>query len=183
MCKSSKKLLKVMFLAVCLTLVISSGSQAFVTYYGGYAPYSNLAGNPGTGAYANMMARGMGAYAFTDYASAWGLANLSQMGMATGLAGLGMGLGGLNALNTWSQTYPAAPMYGYGSSYVGNPWMNYSGSSYLGGYNPVNYSFPSQSYPINSYNFPSSTLYNYGTGLYSPYDYRFSLSNTDDDDD
>lgn len=180
MSQSSKKLLKAIFLIVCLTLVVSSGGQAFVYYPQLPAMYSNFPGNP-MGSYANMQARAMGAYAFTDYASAWGLANLGQMGMATGLAGLGMGLGGLSALNMWNQSYPGAPMYGYSSSYAANPWMNYSGSSYLGA-NAWNLPFSGSSYPLNTYNFPSSSLYNdYWTG-YTPYNSWSSPWNTDDDE-
>ena len=148
--------------AICLSfLLISSLSQATSQYYSMYGMPMPTAGDMFGNANMYMTARAMGAYAFTDYASAWGLNNLAMMGQGLGITPGGMGLGTLNMYNNWTQSYPMAPMYGYSSAL--NPLMGYS--NYPLGYSFSNYSFPMQSYyPGNLYN-----QYNYNTVIDSPY--------------
>ena len=144
------------------SLIISSAVQADLSpYYSMYGMPMYTAGSMFGNANMYMTARAMGAYATTDYSSAWGLNNLAQMGQNLGITAGGMGLGALNLMNNWTQSYPMAPMYGYSSAL--NPWMGYS--SYPLGYSSSNYSFPMQSYyPSNLYN-----QYNYNTVIDSPY--------------
>jgi len=148
--------------AVCLSfLLVSSLSQASSQYYymGGLPMYT--AGDMFGNANMYMTARAMGAYATTDYASAWGLNNLAMTGQGLGISAGGMGLSALNSYSNWTQSYPMAPMYGYSSAL--NPWMGYS--NYPSGYSFSNYSLPMQSYyPANLYN-----QYNYNTVIDSPY--------------
>lgn len=145
---------------MCLSfLLISSLGQASSQYYSMYGMPMYTAGNMFGNANMYMTARAMGAYAFTDYASAAGLNNLAMTGQGLGITP-GMGLGALNLMNNWTQSYPMAPMLGYNS--VLNPWMGYSNYP-LGSYS--NYTFPMQSYyPGNMYN-----QYNYDTVIDSPY--------------
>ena len=147
---------------ICLSfLFISSLRQASSQYYSMLGMPLYTAGDVYGNANMYMVARGMGAYAFTDYASAWGLNNLAQMGQNLGVTPGVMGLGGLNLMNNWLQSYPMAPMVGYNSGL--NSWMGYSGYPY--GYSFSNYTFPMQSYyPGNMYN-----QYNYDTVIDSPY--------------
>ena len=147
---------------MCLSfLLISSVGRASSQYYSMYGMPMFTMGDMLGSANMYMIARGMGAYAFTDYASSWGLNNLAQMGQNLGITPGGMGLGALNLMNNWTQSYPMVPMFGYNSAL--NPWMGYS--NYPLGYSYSNYTFPMQSYyPGNMYN-----QYSYDTVIDSPY--------------
>ena len=83
--------------AICLSfLLISSLSQATSQYYSMYGMPMYTAGDMFGNANMYMTARAMGAYAFTDYASAWGLNRLAVQGQGLGITPGGMGLGTLN---------------------------------------------------------------------------------------
>jgi len=156
--------LLVVLTAFCFaaSLSLCSFGHASVIYWGLPAIYSQGPGNFIAGALSNMTARGYGAYAFTDYASGWGLNN-PAVPTYLGPAGAGMGI---TNLSTWGQMYPLAPTYGYNSGYnsavFNNPWTNFSlYPTYNLGYSAPNYSLFTPSYlPFNTYN-PLST--------YSPY--------------
>lgn len=167
-------------------LLISFLGQASSQYYSMYGMPMYTAGNMFGNVNMYMTARAMGAYATTDYSSAWGLNNLAQMGQSLGITAGGMGLGALNLMNNWTQSYPMAPMYGYSSAL--NPNYGYSSavgySNYPLGYGVSNYSFPMQSYyPSNLYN-----QYNYNTVIDSPYynsssmDFSYWRTNEDEEE-
>ena len=166
--------------AFLFSLIISSAVQADLSpYYSMYGMPMYTAGNMFGNANMYMTARAMGAYATTDYSSAWGLNNLA-MGQALGITPGGMGLSALNSYNNWTQSYPMAPMYGYNSAL--NPWMGYS--NYPFGNSFSNYFSPMQSYyPSNLYN-----QYNYNTVIDSPYyntsgtDFSYWPTNEDEED-
>ncbi|GAH79650.1 unnamed protein product, partial [marine sediment metagenome] len=94
MCKGNKVLLIV---AVFLfSLIISSAVQADLSpYYSMYGMPMYTAGNMFGNANMYMTARAMGAYATTDYSSAWGLNNLAMTGQSLGITPGGMGLSAL----------------------------------------------------------------------------------------
>jgi len=135
-----------------VSLTVCSLGQASVIYWGLPAIYSHTPGNFISGSLSNMTARSYGAYAFTDYASSWGLNNPGYLGPGAGM--------GFTNLSTWGQMYPFASTYGYNPTVFNNPWMNFSPYST---YNPV-YTFPNYSTFAPSY-LPFNTLspYNLGT--------------------
>jgi len=147
MCKQNK--IALVLVAFCFTVSFSvsfsvcSLSHASVIYWGLPAIYSHGPGNNIAGALANMTARSYGAYAFTDYASAWGLNNPIT-------PAFGMGIGNMN---TWGQMYSLSPMNGYNSAVFNNPWVNFSVyPTYNMGYPLPNYGLFTPSYlPLNAY--------------------------------
>jgi|GEM_PF-2880037 len=123
---------------------ICSLSQAGTIYWGFPGIYSSWGpGNFIAGSLSNMTARAFGAYAFADYASAWGLNNC-----ATG------GLLGAGAMTPWMQMYSLAPMFGYSSALFNNPWPN--SSIFLSSYSPLTSSLFSSPY---SYSYPATYTY------------------------
>ncbi|MEW5801584.1 MAG: hypothetical protein AB1847_05690 [bacterium] len=141
-------------LCFMVSLPVSSG-QASVIYWGLPPAYSHGPGNFLIGALSNLTARGYGAYAFTDYASAWGLNNQALSGSF-----LGVGMGPAN-LNTWGQMYSLSPMYGYNSYLFNNPWSNFS---IFPAYTSSYYTFPDYSTLTSPY-FPLSTYSPYNLGI------------------
>jgi len=123
--------------SLLVSFSVCSPAHASVIYWGLPAIYSQGPGNFIAGSLGNMTARSYGAYAFTDYASSWGLNN--PIGPAAGM--------GISGLNTWAQMYSLTPGYGYSSAIFNNPWMS---TSFYPSYN-LGYGFPGYSLFTPSY--------------------------------
>lgn len=117
MSKSNTKLCAAAGFCFLISLSVCSIGQAGTIYWGLPSVYSSWGpGNFIAGSISNMTARAYGAYAFTDYASSWGLNNYATGGL----------LGAGASMNPWAQMYSLAPVSGYNSPVFSNPWLNYS---------------------------------------------------------